>query len=132
MTGGKEERTLEETSTWAVAVVCFVMVGVSIVIEHLIHLVGSILLAVGAKLQMIITKMGLRIQERGDVVKGAPVVQPGDDLFWCNRPRLILFLIHFVLFTNAFQLAFFMWSWGHHTSFVQLCDTPSLCLGDTG
>ncbi|PSR98905.1 MLO-like protein [Actinidia chinensis var. chinensis] len=70
-----------------------------------------ILLVVGAKLQMIITKMGLRIQERGDVLKGAPVVQPGDDLFWCKRPRLILFLIHFVLFTNAFQLAFFMWSW---------------------
>ncbi|KAE9451348.1 hypothetical protein C3L33_16749, partial [Rhododendron williamsianum] len=43
--------------------------------------------------------MGLRIQERGDVVKGAPVVQPGDDLFWFNRPRLILFLIHIVLFT---------------------------------
>ncbi|KAG5533234.1 hypothetical protein RHGRI_027439 [Rhododendron griersonianum] len=58
-----------------------------------------ILLIVGAKLQVIITKMGLRIQERGDVVKGAPVVQPGDDLFWFNRPRLILFLIHIVLFT---------------------------------
>ncbi|XP_058183433.1 MLO-like protein 6 [Rhododendron vialii] len=70
-----------------------------------------ILLVVGAKLQVIITKMGLRIQERGDVVKGAPVVQPGDDLFWFNRPRLILFLIHIVLFTNAFQIAFFMWSW---------------------
>lgn len=54
--------------------------------------------------------MGLRIQERSDVVKGAPVVQPGDDLFWFNRPRLILFLIHIVLFTvwemlwNAFQV----------------------------
>ncbi|KAF7132593.1 hypothetical protein RHSIM_Rhsim09G0152900 [Rhododendron simsii] len=70
-----------------------------------------ILLVVGAKLQVIITKMGLRIQERGDVVKGAPVVQLGDDLFWFNRPRLILFLIHVVLFTNAFQIAFFMWSW---------------------
>ncbi|XP_059666097.1 MLO-like protein 12 isoform X2 [Cornus florida] len=70
-----------------------------------------ILLMVGTKLQVIITKMGLRIQDRGGVVKGAPVVQPGDDLFWFNRPRLILFLIHFVLFTNAFQLAFFVWSW---------------------
>lgn len=42
--------------------------------------------------------MGLRIQERGEVVKGVPVVQPGDDLFWFNRPRLILYLINFVLF----------------------------------
>ncbi|TYG51483.1 hypothetical protein ES288_D10G261300v1 [Gossypium darwinii] len=69
-----------------------------------------IILMVGAKLQVIITKMGLRIQDRGDVVKGAPVVQPGDDLFWFGRPSFLLFLIHVVLFTNAFQLAFFVWS----------------------
>ncbi|CAN4120336.1 unnamed protein product [Withania somnifera] len=55
--------------------------------------------------------MGLRIQERGEVVKGVPVVQPGDDLFWFNRPRLLLYLINFVLFQNAFQLAFFVWTW---------------------
>ncbi|KAK8604827.1 hypothetical protein V6N13_082296 [Hibiscus sabdariffa] len=55
--------------------------------------------------------MGLRIQERGEVVKGVPVVHPGDDLFWFNRPRLILYLINFVLFQNAFQLAFFAWTW---------------------
>ncbi|KAM7273089.1 hypothetical protein ACFE04_027753 [Oxalis oulophora] len=70
-----------------------------------------IILLVGAKLQMIITKLGLRIQERGDVVKGAPVVQPGDDLFWFGSPKFILFLIHVVLFTNAFFIAFFIWSW---------------------
>ncbi|KAL9422125.1 hypothetical protein AB3S75_034398 [Citrus x aurantiifolia] len=69
-----------------------------------------IILLVGAKLQVVITKLGLRIQERGDVVKGAPVVQPGDELFWFGRPRFILFLIHLVLFQNAFQLAFFSWS----------------------
>uniref|UniRef100_A0A5B7C3K3 MLO-like protein n=1 Tax=Davidia involucrata TaxID=16924 RepID=A0A5B7C3K3_DAVIN len=70
-----------------------------------------IILLVGTKLQVIITKMGLRIQERGEVVEGVPVVQPGDDLFWFNRPRLILYLINFVLFQNAFQLAFFAWTW---------------------
>ncbi|XP_057426704.1 MLO-like protein 2 isoform X1 [Lotus japonicus] len=69
-----------------------------------------IILLVGTKLQMIITNMGLKIQERGDVIKGAPLVEPGDDLFWFNRPRLILSLIHLVLFQNAFQLAFFAWS----------------------
>ncbi|ESW23747.1 hypothetical protein PHAVU_004G071800 [Phaseolus vulgaris] len=67
------------------------------------------ILIVGADLQMIITKMGLRIQDRG-VVMGAPVVEPGDDLFWFNRPRLLLFIIHLVLFQNAFQLAHFAWS----------------------
>ncbi|KAK7364734.1 hypothetical protein VNO80_13475 [Phaseolus coccineus] len=69
-----------------------------------------VILLVGAKLHMIITKMGLRITDRGEVVKGAPLVEPGDDLFWFNRPRLLLFLIHLVLFQNAFQLAFFSWS----------------------
>ncbi|GKU93602.1 hypothetical protein SLEP1_g7181 [Rubroshorea leprosula] len=69
-----------------------------------------IILLVGTKLQVIITKMGLRIQERGEVVKGVPVVQPGDDLFWFNRPRLLLYLINFVLFQNAFQLAFLVWT----------------------
>ncbi|CAK7327428.1 unnamed protein product [Dovyalis caffra] len=53
---------------------------------------------------VIITKMGLRIQERGEVVKGVPVVQPGDDLFWFNRPHLILGLINFVLFQYEFGI----------------------------
>ncbi|KAM5559845.1 MLO-like protein 6 [Rosa sericea] len=69
------------------------------------------ILLVGTKLQVIITKMGLKIQERGEVVKGAPLVEPGDHLFWFNNPRLILHIIHFVLFQNAFQLAFFAWTW---------------------
>ena len=59
----------------------------------------KVILIVGAKLQVIISKLGLRIQDKGDVVKGAPVVEPGDDLFWFGRPRFILFLIHLVLFT---------------------------------
>lgn len=42
--------------------------------------------------------MGLRIQDRGEVIKGAPVVEPGDHLFWFNRPHLLLFTIHLVLF----------------------------------
>lgn len=70
-----------------------------------------IILLVGAKLQVVITKMGRRTHDMADVVKGTPMVQPGDDLFWFGRPWLILLLINFVLFQNAFQLAFFMWSW---------------------
>ncbi|XP_060175226.1 MLO-like protein 6 [Lycium barbarum] len=70
-----------------------------------------VILLVGTKLQVIITKMGLRISEKGEVVKGVPVVQLGDHLFWFNRPHLVLFLINFVLFQNAFQLAFFAWTW---------------------
>ena len=58
----------------------------------------QIILLVGTKLQVIITKMALQNMERGDVIKGMPVVQPTDDLFWFSRPHLLLYLIHFVLF----------------------------------
>ncbi|XP_049932369.1 MLO-like protein 2 isoform X2 [Nymphaea colorata] len=70
-----------------------------------------IILLVGTKLQVVVTRMGLEIQGDGDVIKGVPVVRPADHLFWFNRPRLILYIIHFVLFQNAFQLAFFVWAW---------------------
>ncbi|KAI8569570.1 hypothetical protein RHMOL_Rhmol02G0288600 [Rhododendron molle] len=70
-----------------------------------------ILLIVGTKLLVIISEMAIRCQHRGEVVKGVLVVQPGDDLFWFNRPCLILYLLNFVLFQNAFQLAFMAWTW---------------------
>ncbi|GLT81838.1 hypothetical protein SLE2022_002680 [Rubroshorea leprosula] len=89
----------------------------------LLPLIVSLL--VGTKLQVIITKMGLRIQEKGEVVQGLPVVQPGDDLFWFNRPRLLLYLINFVLFQNAFQLAFLtwtLWEFGRRSCFHEHTD----------
>ncbi|KAG2397616.1 MLO-like protein [Vigna angularis] len=79
-------------------------------LEHSWLVLLSIILLVGTKLQVIITEMGLRIQQRGEILKGVPLVQPGDYLFWFNRPALVLYLINFVLFQNAFQLAFFSWS----------------------
>ncbi|KAK7849064.1 mlo-like protein 2, partial [Quercus suber] len=58
----------------------------------------------GDKLLVIITQMGLRIQEIGDVVRGEPLVQLGDDLFWFGLPKFILFLIHLAQFglSNCF------------------------------
>ncbi|OVA00651.1 Mlo-related protein [Macleaya cordata] len=70
-----------------------------------------ILLLVGTKLEIIIMEMALQIQERTTVVKGAPVVEPSNKLFWFNRPQWILLLIHFTLFQNAFQMAYFLWIW---------------------
>ncbi|CAN0905034.1 MLO-like protein 12 [Linum grandiflorum] len=40
MAGASGGRSLEETPTWAVAGVCFVLVLISIIIEHIIHLIG--------------------------------------------------------------------------------------------
>ncbi|ONK65127.1 uncharacterized protein A4U43_C07F33950, partial [Asparagus officinalis] len=70
-----------------------------------------IILAVGTKLQAIISQMAIEIQERHAVVQGIPLVQLGDNHFWFRRPQLILSLIHFTLFQNAFQITYFFWIW---------------------
>ncbi|KAK7409856.1 hypothetical protein VNO78_00217 [Psophocarpus tetragonolobus] len=69
-----------------------------------------ILLLVGTKLQLIIMEMAQEIQDRTTIVRGVPIVEPNNKYFWFNRPQWILFLIHFTLFENAFQIAFFLWS----------------------
>ncbi|KAK9285455.1 hypothetical protein L1049_024648 [Liquidambar formosana] len=70
-----------------------------------------IILAVGTKLQTILTKMALEITERHAVVQGIPLVQGSDKYFWLGRPQLVLHLIHFCLFQNAFQITYFLWIW---------------------
>lgn len=70
-----------------------------------------IILAVGTKLQAILTKMALEIIERHAVVQGIPLVQGSDKYFWFGRPQLVLQLIHFALFQNAFQITYFFWIW---------------------
>ncbi|XP_078165094.1 MLO-like protein 9 isoform X1 [Carex rostrata] len=70
-----------------------------------------LILAVGTKLQAIIASMALEIQQRHAVIQGMPIVKLSDHHFWFGRPRLILFLIHFTLFVNAFQLTYFLWVW---------------------
>ncbi|OVA00653.1 Mlo-related protein [Macleaya cordata] len=70
-----------------------------------------IILAVGTKLQAIITQMALEIIERHAVVQGIPLVQVSDGHFWFAWPPLVLYLIHFTLFQNAFQITYFLWIW---------------------
>ncbi|KAL7085698.1 hypothetical protein ACP275_14G294800 [Erythranthe tilingii] len=68
-----------------------------------------IILAVGTKLQSIITRMAIEIQERHAVVQGIPLVQVSDEHFWFNWPELVLHLIHLTLFQNAFEITYFIW-----------------------
>ncbi|KAE8677352.1 MLO-like protein 15 [Hibiscus syriacus] len=70
-----------------------------------------LLLAVGTKLEHVITQLAQEVAERHVAIEGELVVQPSDDHFWFNRPRIVLFLIHFTLFQNAFEIAFFFWIW---------------------
>ncbi|KAG9136983.1 hypothetical protein Leryth_013834 [Lithospermum erythrorhizon] len=70
-----------------------------------------IILLVGTKLQAILTRMAVEIMERHAVVQGIPLVQGSDKYFWFGRPQLVLHLIHFALFQNAFQITYFLWIW---------------------
>ncbi|KAK9054812.1 hypothetical protein SSX86_025891 [Deinandra increscens subsp. villosa] len=65
-----------------------------------------LLLLVGAHLEHIITKLARDVvEQRSDAVK------PSDDHFWCNNPKIIIYLIHFILFQNSFEIGFFFWVW---------------------
>ncbi|KAF4370487.1 hypothetical protein G4B88_005208, partial [Cannabis sativa] len=72
---------------------------------------APIVLLVGTKLELIVMEMAEEIQDRTTIVRGAPIVEPSNKFFWFNRPHWILLLIHFTLFENAFQMAYFLWTW---------------------
>jgi mlo protein len=89
-------------------------------------------LLIGMKLQQIITSLALEViggvEKRGmtkrrskpeqkaadkmldDKVPKIHPIKPRDDLFWFNRPRLLLHLVHFMLFQNSYEFAFFFWA----------------------
>ncbi|XWS54121.1 hypothetical protein CRYUN_Cryun10bG0061300 [Craigia yunnanensis] len=70
-----------------------------------------IILIVGTKLQVIITKMCVESYKNSSVVRGSFLVTPNDEVFWFGRPKWLLHLLQLVLIQNSFQLAFFAWSW---------------------
>ncbi|KAG8371616.1 hypothetical protein BUALT_Bualt13G0106800 [Buddleja alternifolia] len=70
-----------------------------------------LLLAVGTKLEHVISQLAHEVAEKHIAIEGELVVQPSDDHFWFHRPQIVLFLIHFILFQNAFEIAFFFWIW---------------------
>ncbi|KAA3476292.1 MLO-like protein 9 [Gossypium australe] len=91
-------------------------------------------LAVGTKLQAIIARMALEIVEKHAVIQGMPLVQVSDQHFWFGWPPLVLHLIHFVLFQNAFEITYFFWIWYEfglrscfHQDFTLI--TIRVCLG---
>ncbi|KAK4441161.1 MLO-like protein 3 [Sesamum alatum] len=68
-----------------------------------------IVLFVGTKLEVIVARMAMQLTNKNTVIKGAPLVQPNNNLFWFKRPQLVLTLLHFTLFMNAFEFSFFVW-----------------------
>uniref|UniRef100_A0A8I6Y7A4 MLO-like protein n=1 Tax=Hordeum vulgare subsp. vulgare TaxID=112509 RepID=A0A8I6Y7A4_HORVV len=67
------------------------------------------LLLVGSKMEHIITELAYEVAQKHTAIQGDLVVAPSDDFFWFHRPKLVLLLIHIVLFQNAFEIALFFW-----------------------
>ncbi|KAG6474577.1 hypothetical protein ZIOFF_068515 [Zingiber officinale] len=70
---------------------------------------SQLLLAVGTKLEQIITCLAQEAAKKPADGHEAPQVKPSDRHFWFGRPGIVLHLIHFILFQNAFGLAIFFW-----------------------
>ena len=71
----------------------------------------QLLLLIGTKLEHIITEMAYEVASKhATVAAGDIAVDPSDDLFWFHSPRILLILIHFILFQNAFEFAYFFWT----------------------
>ncbi|KAM3404140.1 hypothetical protein ACQJBY_007306 [Aegilops geniculata] len=85
-----------------------------------------LLLAVGTKLEHVIAQLAQDVAEKHSAVEGDLIVKPSDDHFWFGRPRIVLFLIHFILFQNAFEIAFFFWILAHYSASLQLQHPASM------
>ncbi|XP_050207597.1 MLO-like protein 12 [Mercurialis annua] len=70
-----------------------------------------LVLAVGTKLETIITKMCKESSKQSSVIRGTFLVKPSNQLFWFNRPKFMLYLLQLIIVQNSFQLAFFSWAW---------------------
>ncbi|KAG9441035.1 hypothetical protein H6P81_016889 [Aristolochia fimbriata] len=81
----------------------------------------TLVLLVGTKLQHVIATLALENAGVSAFFRGSRL-KPRDDLFWFKKPELLLFLIHFILFQNSFELASFFWFWwqfGYNSCFIR-------------
>ncbi|WJX86056.1 hypothetical protein P8452_68419 [Trifolium repens] len=67
-----------------------------------------LLFAVGTKLEHVIIQLANEVADKNSQQCGL-IVQPSDDHFWFHRPRIVLYLIHLILFQNSFEIAYFFW-----------------------
>ncbi|XP_050377232.1 MLO-like protein 4 [Argentina anserina] len=97
---------------WGYAIVCiFVNVHGLNIYFWLSFIPAILVMLVGTKLQHVVSSLALEIEQTGPTV--GTQVKPRDDLFWFGKPVILLRLIQFIIFQNAFEMATFLWSlWG--------------------
>ncbi|KAG0609333.1 hypothetical protein M758_8G176400 [Ceratodon purpureus] len=78
-------------------------------------------LLIGAKLQYVVATLALEAANVPGAYVGH-VLRPRDELFWFDRPELLLSFLHLVLFQNSFELATFLWqvwTFGFHSCLLE-------------
>ncbi|XP_047973126.1 MLO-like protein 4 [Salvia hispanica] len=68
-----------------------------------------LILLLGTKLHRIVVKLAVEIMEPSQWTE-IRTFNLRDELFWFGKPRLLLWLIQFISFQNAFEMATYIWS----------------------
>ncbi|KZV53830.1 MLO-like protein 4 [Dorcoceras hygrometricum] len=83
---------------------------ITIWVFKFIHNFATVLiLVIGTKLHHIVVKLAVEIMDSSQWT-GFDQFNLRDELFWFGNPRLLLRLIQFVSFQNAFEMAMYTWS----------------------
>uniref|UniRef100_A0A1D1XTS1 MLO-like protein n=2 Tax=Anthurium amnicola TaxID=1678845 RepID=A0A1D1XTS1_9ARAE len=95
---------------WGYAVLCvFINIHGFNVYFWLSFIPAILLMVVGTKLQHVVAQLALEVVEPTGPLVGSQL-KPRDDLFWFGKPEFLLWLIQFISFQNAFEMATFIWS----------------------
>ncbi|KAL6329841.1 hypothetical protein AAG906_037941 [Vitis piasezkii] len=96
---------------WGYAIICIFINIHGLNIYFWLSFIPAILMVlVGTKLQHVVSLLALEIGEQQGPQVGTQV-KPRDELFWFGKPEILLRLIQFIIFQNAFEMATFIWSW---------------------
>ncbi|KAJ6715478.1 MLO-LIKE PROTEIN 1 [Salix viminalis] len=98
---------------WGYAIICiFINIHGLNIYFWLSFVPAIIVMLVGTKLHHVVSTLALEIGEQTGPSIGTQV-EPRDGLFWFGKPEILLRLIQFIMFQNAFEMATFIWSlWG--------------------
>lgn len=97
---------------WGYAILCiFVNIHGLNIYFWLSFLPAILLMVIGTKQQHVVSMLALETAEPSSSV--GTQVKPRDELFWLGKPDILLRLIQFISFQNAFEMATFIWYlWG--------------------
>ncbi|PKA57346.1 MLO-like protein 4 [Apostasia shenzhenica] len=95
---------------WIYVIVCiFVNIHGLNIYFYLSFFPAILVMLVGTKLQHVVAVLALEVVEAYGPYVGTQL-KPRDDLFWFRKPELLIWLIQFISFQNAFEMATFIWS----------------------